>query len=144
EDVAEAAAACRTTFGEIEAAEVKGNVLRGGAAAPAWCAAKSTSAKAAAAGVGLGRRGIDVVGVVAELVVYLPLFGIAQNVIGLGDFFELLLRLLVARIDVRMILARKLAEGLANVFRRGGLLHPEGAVIIFSCCSHLIKHLFSS
>ena len=85
----------------------------------------------------LGLRRVDLVGVEAKLVIHLALLLVAQNVVGLGDFLELLLRLLVPRIHVRVIPPRQLAKGLANLLRRGCLLHPEHRVIIFvRRCGH--------
>src|SRR6185295_19465237 len=72
-----------------------------------------------------------VVGVKADLVVNLALLGIAQDFVGFGQRLELFLRGLVPRIDVGMILAGKLAEGLADIVRRGGLLHAQDFVIVF-------------
>ena len=43
----------------------------------------------------------------------------------------------VVGIYVRMVLARKLAECLANLIGRGGLLHAERAVIIFGLGCHV-------
>src|SRR5579859_1284991 len=56
--------------------------------------------------VGLGRRRVNLVGVEPQLVIHLPLLLVAQNIVGLGDLLELLLRLLVSRIHVGVILAR--------------------------------------
>jgi hypothetical protein len=84
----------------------------------------------AAARVGLRRRWIDVVGVEAELVVNLPLLGIAEDVVGLGKSLELLFGTFIAGIDVRMVLARKFAERFADVVGGRGLLYAENAVII--------------
>src|SRR5207302_8539434 len=111
---------------KIEAAEIDGHALRAtaGAESPGR-AAKATRAKTSASGVGFGRGRIDVVGIETELVVNLALLGIAKNVVGLGDFFEPLLRLFVTGIDVRMVLARQLAEGFADFLRRGVLLHAQ-------------------
>ena len=92
---------------KIEATEIDGHAL--GAATGAEStgrAAKAARAKASAAGVGFGGGRINVVGVKAELVVYLALLEIAENVVGLGEFLESLLRLLVTGIDVGMMLAR--------------------------------------
>src|SRR5271165_5630738 len=108
---------------EIEAPEVEGDFLATASSAILGCAA--TTAR-----VGLRGRGIDVVGVEAELVVDLALLGIAEDVVGLGERFELLLRGLVPGIHVGVILASQLAEGLANVLRRGSLLDPENPVVI--------------
>jgi hypothetical protein len=85
----------------------------------------------AAACVRLRRSRIDIVGVKPELVVNLPLLGIAENVVGFGKSLELFFRRFVARIDVRMILARKFAERLADVVDGGRLLHAKNSVIVF-------------
>ena len=79
----------------------------------------------------LGLRRIDLVGVKTHLVVNLALLVVAQHVVGFGDFLELLLRLLVAGIHVRMIFARSFAKGLANLIRRRRLLHAEHCVVVF-------------
>src|SRR5271165_5892262 len=151
EDIAETTAAAAgapsgsagalfSEIGEVEAAEVKRNFLGIGArsAGARACALARTSkpacAEAATASVRLGRRGINVVRVEAELVVDLALLGIAEDVVGLGDLLELLLGRLVPRIHVGVVLAREFAERLADLLRRRGLLDPEVAVIIFLGC----------
>ncbi len=132
-------ARCARAFGEVvevESAEIEGNFLGVGArpatrtGALAW-SAESACAETAAAAVSFGCGRIDVVGVEAKLVVNLALLGIAENVVGLGERLELLLRALVAGIDVGMILARELAESLADVVRRGSLLHAKDGVVVF-------------
>ena len=75
--------------------------------------------------IGLGLRRIDLVRVEPNLVVDLALLLVAQDVVGLGDFLELLLRLLISGIHVRMILPRRLPERLANLLRRRRLLHAK-------------------
>src|SRR6266851_4399173 len=47
----------------------------------------------------------------AEQVVLLALFGIAEDLVGLVDFLELVLSALVAGVDVRMVFAGELAVG---------------------------------
>src|ERR1035437_522137 len=80
--------------------------------------------------IGRGLRRVDLVGVEAQLVVDLALLLIAQHVVGLGDFLELLLRPLVVGVHVWVIAPRSLAEGRSNLLRRRRLLHAERAVII--------------
>ena len=114
---------CATGFGgetgKIEAAEVDRS-----AAAVGPSAALLTRVS-----FGLGR--VDVVRVEPELVVDLALLFVAQDVVGLGDFLELLLGLLVVGIDVGVILPREFTEGLADLLRGGRLLHAEHRVIVF-------------
>jgi len=81
--------------------------------------------------VGRRLRRVNLVRVEAQLVIDLALLVVAQNVVGLGDLLELLLGFLVTRIHVGVILTRQLAEGLADLLRRGGLLDSECGVIIF-------------
>ncbi len=68
-------------------------------------------------------RGVNLIGIEAELVVDLALLLVAQHVVGFGDLLELLLGFFVAGVYVGVIFARKLAEGLADIFRSGRLLH---------------------
>src|SRR5262249_47485312 len=64
----------------------------------------------------------------AELIVSLALFGIGEDVVGDRDLLELLLGGLVARIDVRVMLARQLAVRLADLVRRRGPRHAQRLV----------------
>ena len=119
-------------IGKVEAAEIE---VRGLPAATPGCRLETPNppgpARAAAGpSVGISRRGIDVVGVKPDLIVNLALLGIAQDIVGFGQRLELLFRNLVAGIDVGMILARELAKGLANIVRRGRLLHAENFVVV--------------
>ncbi len=120
---------------KIEAAEVErhlaGRRIRARGIRPA---AKTRTRSISAARRRLGRRWIDIVRVEAELVINLPLLLVAQNVVCLGDLLEAFLGLLVAGVHVRVILARQLAEGLAHLLRRRGLLHPERAVVVLGLC----------
>src|SRR5664280_2462907 len=139
EDVAESATAafaarCARALGvviEVEAAEVERNFLGVGARSTPACAASAEATRATAARVGFRRGRVDVVGVEPNLVVDLALLGIAEDVVGLGEGLELLLGRLVDRIHVGVILARQLAKRLTDLLRRGSLLHPENAVIVF-------------
>ena len=80
------------------------------------------------------RRGIDIVRVKAELIVDLALLGIAQNVVGFGEGFELLFRDFVARIDVRMIFARQPAVRLLDLVRGDiwilAIFHEAGSMVV--------------
>src|SRR4029077_12916408 len=117
ENVAEAAASraagspARTPAFEhvrkVEAAEIKVGTL---AASASRLASRETSESAssswAATRIGVGGGWIDVVRIEAKLVVDLALFGITQDVIGLGHGLELFFRRFVTRIDVGMVFAR--------------------------------------
>ena len=89
------------------------------------------AAGALLARIGFGRGRVDLVGIEADLVIDLALLFVAQNIVGLGDLFELLLGPLIVGIHVRVVLARGLAEGLADLLRRGRLLDAERCVIVF-------------
>src|SRR5215472_4431795 len=117
---------------KVEPTEVEVNVLAATRLARSGEPLKPARAGlASAARISLGCSRINVVGIEPELVVDLTLLGIAQNVVGLGDGLELLLRGLVPGIYIGMVLARQLAEGLANLFRRRRFLDPQRPVIIF-------------
>ncbi len=68
----------------------------------------------------------------AVLVVDLPLLGVGEGLVGGVDPAELLLRLLVARVAVRMILHGELAVGRLDLGLRGVARHPEQVVEVFS------------
>ena len=88
----------------------------------------------AGAGIRFRCRGIDVVGVKADLVVDFALLGIAENFVRLGERLELFFGRFVPRIDVGMVLARELAKRFTNIVSGGRLLHAENLVIIFLGC----------
>src|ERR1041385_2927287 len=67
----------------------------------------------------------------AKLVVLLALGGIAEDLVGLVDLLELGVGRLVAGIDVRVMLARELAEGLLDLLVRRAFAHAERGVIVF-------------
>src|SRR5208282_156583 len=151
EDVAAAAARAARTLtpasarpleqiGKVKAPEI--NVARSARPmASRKAAAKVAGASprlSAAARISLGRSRIDIVGVKPELIVNLPLLGITEDVVGLGKSLELFFRRLVPGVDVRMILARKLAKRLADVVGGGGLLHAKNAVIVFGLGGHVL------
>ena len=64
----------------------------------------------------------------AHLVVLLALLGVADDVVGLGDLLEPVLRGLVARVGVGVVLARQLAVGLLDLAWLGVLGHAEDLV----------------
>src|SRR5262249_60492114 len=66
--------------------------------------------------------------ILTELIVSLTLFGIGEDLVGDRDLLELLLGRLVAGVDVRVVLARELPVGLADLVRGGGAGHAERLV----------------
>src|SRR5262249_4479844 len=66
-----------------------------------------------------------------ELVVELALGRVAQDVVGNGDVLELLLGGLVARIHIRMGLARELAMGLTDLVVARPLRDAEDGIVVF-------------
>ena len=77
---------------------------------------KSASAwMSTAAGISFRRGGIDVVRVETKLIVNFAFLGVAENVVRFRDRLEFFFGRLVPGIYVRMVLARKLAERLANL-----------------------------
>ena len=66
----------------------------------------------------------------AELVVELALLRIAEDVVGVGDILEFILGFLVARVDIRMILAREFAVCLANLLLGGASVDSKNLVVI--------------
>src|SRR5262245_51859267 len=91
-------------------------------------ALRSAAAEAGTAG---GSRLLVHPPIRSELVVFLPLGWIAQDLVGFVDLFELRFRSLVARIHVGMMLARELAERLLDLFVGGGFHHAKRRVIVF-------------
>ncbi len=76
----------------------------------------------------------------AELVVFLPLFGIAQNLIRFVDLLKFFFGGLFVLGHVRMILARQFTERAADLVVASRFRHAECLVII----SKLYRHLLSS
>src|SRR5207248_2023598 len=73
----------------------------------------------------------------AAAVVLLALLGIREHIVGLRDLLEALLRSLVARVAVRVVLARQLAVSLLDLLIGGALAYPEGLVVVGPGC-HLM------
>jgi hypothetical protein len=67
----------------------------------------------------------------AVTVVGRALLRVLQHLVGLGDFLEHLLRLLVAGVLVRVVLDRLLAVGLFELLLAGALGDAEEFVIVF-------------
>ena len=79
----------------------------------------------------LALRLFDLVGVlpaVAVLVVLAALLGVGEDLVGVGDLFELRLGGLVARVDVRVMLAGELPVGGTDLLLGGIALDAEGFV----------------
>src|SRR5438128_7138435 len=144
-DVAEAARSLLppATFeqiGEIEAAEIEALASGTRAGLSAGETTESTSASRTTPGIGFGCSGIDVIGIKSELVVDFPLLGVAEDIVRLGEGFELFFRCLVAGVHVRVILAGKLAESFPDLLRRGVLLDAKDSVIVFGLSCHCLLH----
>ena len=121
-----------------EAAEVEGNLLRG-AASSASGGGEGIAAAVLAARGGLGGGGIDGVGVEAELVEDLALLFVGEDVVGFGDLLELFFGLFVAGVYVRVILARELAKGLADLILGGAFFDAQRGVIVFGLSCHVLS-----
>src|SRR5438128_4154907 len=144
-DVAEAAGSLLppATFeqiGEIEAAEIEALASGTRAGLSAGETTESTSASMNTPCIGFGCSGIDVIGIKSELVVDFPLLGVAEDIVRLGEGFELFFRYLVAGVHVRVILAGKLAESLPDLLSRGALLDAKDSVIVFGLSCHCLLH----
>ena len=59
---------------------------------------------------------------IPELVISLPLFGIAQDLVGLGKLLEILSGLLITRVLVRMLNQSEFAVRFLDLLRRRTLL----------------------
>ena len=80
--------------------------------------------------------------VLAEPIVGGLLVGVAEDLVGLGDFLELLLGV-VGLVLVRVKLERHLAVGLFDVIAAGVAVHAQNGVVVFSghfCLSALFFH----
>ena len=64
----------------------------------------------------------------AAAIVFAPLISIAEDLVGVGDVVELLLRVFVSGVSVRMVLQRQLSVGLLNVSSFCILLELENCI----------------
>src|SRR5580704_14571925 len=76
----------------------------------------------------------------SELVVHLPLLRIRKDVVGFLNLFEFFFRGFIARIEVRMVLAREFAIGPAK-FLHGNFARDsqQFVVVLFGGCGHSIS-----
>src|SRR5438045_4892225 len=74
----------------------------------------------------------------ADRVVSLSLVGIAEDLVGLVDLFELFLRVRLL-VDVRVVLACELAVRLLDVLGRGVLRNAEGLVVVLVLDRHPLR-----
>ena len=72
----------------------------------------------------------------AELIVHTPLFRVFEHFVGFVDILEFVFGLLVARIQVRVVLAGQLLVGSGDLVRTGGTLHAQKFVIILVFYCH--------
>src|SRR5947209_3515546 len=122
EDVAEAGAATRgrsrRVGAPVEAREVERHA--------------ATRARRSAASGSAARGGVcERVGVLAEAVVDLTLLRVGQDLVRFGDALETLLRRLVARVHVRMVLAREPPVSLLDLLRLRVPLDTQNLVEVF-------------
>src|SRR5437870_4085665 len=76
----------------------------------------------------------------AVAVVLVALLGVAQHLVGAVDLLEALLGALIARIYVRMMLARQFAVGLLDLFLRSAPFESKHIVIV-SCHQFLVSKI---
>ena len=74
-----------------------------------------------------------------ELVVLLPLFRIAEHLIGLVDLLESILGGLVALVNVGVMLAGKLPEGGADLLLGGRPRNAQDRVVVLESGWHLVR-----
>ena len=72
----------------------------------------------------------------AELIVHTPLFRVFEHFVGFVDILEFVFGLLVARVQVRVVLAGQLLVGSGDLVRTGGTLHAQKFVIILVFYCH--------
>jgi hypothetical protein len=72
-------------------------------------------------------------GAMAKLIVFLPEFGIAEDLIGLRDLLKTALSFLIPWVQVGMMLTRLSAIGLFDFLFRGRALDPKYFIIIALC-----------
>src|SRR5439155_13783686 len=78
---------------------------------------------------------------VSVAVVFRALLGVAQHLVGAVNLLEALLGTLIARVYVRMMLARQLAVGLFDFFLRGAALEPQHLIVV-SCHRYLVAKFY--
>jgi len=72
----------------------------------------------------------------AQLIVFFPLGGIAQDFVGLVDLLEFFLRAFLVFGDVGMVFAGELAERLFDVGIAGAARNAQGLIVIFELNRH--------
>src|SRR5262249_33975796 len=92
-----------------------------------------------------GRREIRAVfPVCAELIILLPLFGIAEYLVGFLNLFKLLFGLFVVGIQIRMVLAREFPVRFLNLVFLCGTGNSKDFVIIAKLNRHAVSLLYSN
>ncbi len=66
----------------------------------------------------------------AQVVVFLALFRVGQDLVGLVDLFEAFLGLLVVRVDVGVVFARQASIGALDLLVRRALVYAQDFVVI--------------
>jgi hypothetical protein len=67
----------------------------------------------------------------SELVVFLALFGVGEDLVGLVDFLEFGFSFAVVGVEVGVVLAGQFTEGGLDLFFGGGLFYAEYVVVVF-------------
>jgi hypothetical protein len=86
----------------------------------------------AGAGMGMKASPSRLLESLPEGVIFLALFGVTEDFIGLVDFLELLFSPGVVRVHVGMILPGQTAKRLLDFSLRSTFVNPENGIIIFS------------
>src|SRR5204863_8944342 len=108
-----------------QAAEVRDVEITAGAAGAA------AFRRASAARTTAGERTVA-----AELVVFLPLVGIAQHVVRFVNLLEALGGLRVVGIAVGMVLLGQAPESLLDLVRGGGFSDSQHLIVVALCCHY--------
>jgi hypothetical protein len=67
---------------------------------------------------------------VTKLLVAAALLGVAQDVVGLADLFELPLGRLIARVDIGVVLPRQLPVGPLDLLLRGTPAQAQDVIVV--------------
>src|SRR5215208_5280034 len=123
----ECVAAAATTLARIPLVEIIRVERRAATCTSTWRARRSGSGELFIA----GEAGITIpLPVLAESVVQFSLVGVGEHLVRFVDLLEALLRVLVARVEIRVMLSCQLAIRRANLFLGRRPRHAEHLVIV--------------